>query len=414
MIEIVDKTDCCGCTACEAVCPQNCIRMEPDQDGFRYPVVNKQQCIGCKRCINVCPVRGKEKKTYIYDKSKEEMTQEVLKTANKPLAYACYYHDDKVRKNSTSGGIFTAIAQYVLKHNGIVYGVGYDEHFNIKHFSAENDKALEAFRGSKYVQSDQSGIYREVKCHLVDHRMVLYTGTPCQVAGLKKYLIKDYDNLITIDLFCHGVGSPSYWQKYLADMTKKYKSPVQSLYFREKTYGYNSTCMAIYFQNGKSSHRDHDSDLYLSPFSKCYIFRPSCYACAFKTLEHTADFSIGDYWNTSTLNAEYEKADGCTLMLCHSEKSKTILQSIQDSISTEEVSLYDALLINGGHQPSMYITSSKKPEKQDEFMIKCRSESIGKLVKEYMPMRLKTKIKCHIKPVLYRTGLLKMLKRIKK
>lgn len=411
MIEIMDKTDCCGCTACVSACPKGCISMKADEEGFLYPHVDTDRCVHCEMCVKVCPVADRPKKKYPYHKTKEEMTQDALQDETVPDAYVCCYNDDEVRKQSTSGGVFTALARYVTKRQGIVYGVGFDSQFRVKHFASED---LAPFRGSKYVQSDQRGIFKEIKQHLEAQKLVLYTGTPCQVAGLKAYLRKDYDNLITVDLFCHGTGSPLYWQKYLDYMTEQYHSGVKRACFREKTYGYNSTCMALYFENGKSSHKDHDSDLYLSPFSKCYIFRPSCYACAFKTVTHEADFSIGDYWDSTGLGEELEQAEGCTLMLCHSEKGKEVLAEVRDTMTMQKVSLYEALLVNGGHQPSMYITSSRKPDDRNAFMKRMPQEPIDALVREYMPMSVKTKLKCTLKPLLYKTGLLKIIKKAAK
>lgn len=421
MVDLKNKVYCCGCTACSAVCPEKCITMVQDSEGFLYPNVEKTLCKNCHLCKKVCPVEAKEKEYFQNENetvshkllSKEEITrQTVSKCASLPDAYVAYIKDDDLRKDSTSGGIFTAISQEIINRKGKVYGVAVSEKLDIVHTSVESKEELKLFRGSKYVQSSQEGIYCSVKSDLQQDQWVLYTGTPCQVVGLKRFLAKEYKKLITIDIFCHGVGSPKYWRKYVSYLEQKYGSPIKKVKFREKTYGYNSACMAVYFENGESSHKGHDDDMYWTAFSKFYIFRPSCYQCVFKTINHEADFSVGDFWNAEEVGEKFMKANGCSLLLAHSEKGKQILKEINETIDIVAVDLERALLINGGAMPSKLITSSPQVSKRNDFFKDMDKLDIDMLIKKYIYLSLKTKIKCIIKPLVYKTGLLGKMKKI--
>ena len=412
MIEIKNKQDCCGCTACASICPNKCITMEQDSEGFLYPIVNKDACCDCHLCEKKCPVIGKEKKLAVIGEDKHETNRKALNGLDSvPQAYVCFNNDGTIRENSTSGGVFSVLAEYVLRKNGIVCGVIIDDEHKIVHAFAEYKKELVRMRRSKYVQSDQKGIYLQIKKELLKGRYVLYSGTPCQVAGLKSFLGKEYKELITVDIFCHGVGSPAYWDKYVSYMQKKMNSRIREIRFREKTYGYNSACLAIYFENGKSSHKGHDDDLYWSPFSKNMIYRPSCYSCAFKTVNHVSDFSIGDYWNVSEFPKEYAAANGCSLVLCHSKKSDELLHELKKEISIHEVELGEAMDINGGHQPSMLIACPRVPELREEWFLNMGKYSVLELNRRYLPLSVTKRIKCSLKPVLYRLKILDIIKR---
>lgn len=413
MIEIKNKQDCCGCTACASACPKQCIRMVQDNEGFMYPLIDTTECIDCHLCEKKCPVLGREKVVASPDIDKAEINRKAIEAADYlPGSYVCFLKDDKVREQSTSGGFFTALAQYVLRQGGIVCGAVLDDNQNVIHTFAENEAELAKMRRSKYVQSNQIGVYNCVNEKLRQGRMVLYTGTPCQVAGLKSYLGREYENLITVDVFCHGVGSPFYWEKYLQYVSRKINSKVKEVRFREKTYGYNSACMAVYFENGKCSHKGHDDDLYWTAFSKNYIYRPSCYACAFKTVNHVADFSIGDFWNTGRLSEQFRAANGCSLVLCHSEKANQIQKEINLSLEIIPVELEEALNINGGHQASMLITCPEVPLSRIDWFADMDKYTPDELVKKYLPIGIKRKVKCFLKPILYKIGILEILKKI--
>lgn len=419
MIEITTKVDCCGCSACQSICPQKCISMESDCEGFLYPQIDTSLCTNCNSCERVCPINAKRNSRKIKDITpigkKEEITKIAINQCRYlPDTYVTYIKNSALRHDSTSGGFFTAVAQEILLRKGKVYGVEVDKNKRIIHSSVEAFEELWRFRGSKYVQSEQFGIYEYIKNDLQKDRWVLYSGTPCQVEGLKNFLGKEYDKLVTVDIFCHGVGSPKYWNKYVSFMEQKYKSKIKKVKFREKTYGYNSACMAVYFENGKSSHKGHDDDLYWTAFSKFYIFRPSCYKCEFKTVNHVADFSIGDFWDVGDLNVKFRNSNGCSLLLVHTDKGKKLLEEIENQIEKTPIEIEKALMINGGPMPSKLITSSPLIKNRDEFFVEMDKYSIDRLVKKYLPLSFKSKVRCLLKPFLYRIGVLAAFKRIMK
>ncbi len=418
MIIITDKQKCCGCSACEEVCPRKCISMLPDSEGFQYPSVDAGKCIGCGLCERVCPVLKSSCDQNVSSRSegsKEEITQRiVLESKDKPKSCVGFIKNDGVRNDSTSGGVFSALAYHIIALGGVVIGARFNGKFEVEHWIAESKSEIGQFRGSKYVQSKQDGIYLEVKKLLDEGRWVLYSGTPCQAAGLRTYLhSKEYEKLIIVDIFCHGVGSPLYWQEYLKYVSKAHKKSIKRIKFREKTYGYNSACLAIYFSDGSSIKKGHDEDHYWAAFSKSMIFRPICYACPFKTLKHEySDFSIGDFWDTTGLTQEYKDANGCSLVLIQSVKGMSLLREIKTSISFSDIDLQNALLINGGWQPSKLITSSERPSERNTIFEDLICLGFVSTANKYTPVSTKTRVKAILKPVLYKTGLLEKLKKI--
>lgn len=414
MIEIRNKEDCCGCTSCASICPKQCILMVEDNEGFLYPYVDKSQCVDCHLCEIKCPVVEKNKTFAQINTNKEEVDKKAVDAAEYlPESYVCFLRDSETRRHSTSGGIFTAIARYALSKRGIVCGVVLDDTQKVIHTFTDKELELCDMRRSKYVQSEQSDVYGRIKNELATGRMVLYSGTPCQVAGLNAYLGKKFDNLITVDIVCHGVGSPLYWKKYLKYISAKAHSSIKEIRFREKTYGYSSATLAVYFENGKSNHKGHDDDLYWTAFSKNMIYRPSCYACAFKQINHASDFTIGDYWNTAQLPDNFKNADGCSLVLCHSKKSKLILSEVAKSIEIHPVEMFEALQINGGHQPSMLITCPSIPVNRQDWFEDMKKLEVNELVNKYLPLSIKQKIKNLSKPMLFKLGILDFIKRKK-
>ena len=203
MIDILNKKDCCGCSACVQKCPKQCISLKEDNEGFLYPQVNQQECISCGICKKVCPIiNPNEKRT--------------------PLQiYAAINKNEEIRRQSSSGGIFTLLSEEILKEGGVVFGARFDENWEVKHDYTENVKGLVNFRGSKYVQSRIEDNYKKVETFLKQGRKVLFSGTPCQIAGLKRFLSKEYDNLLTVDFICHGVPSPKVWRLYLYETYRK-------------------------------------------------------------------------------------------------------------------------------------------------------------------------------------------------
>ena len=226
MIPITDKRNCCGCTACSQVCPKHCITMQMDSEGFKYPHVDTSLCVECGLCEKVCPYLNK-----------------YPIPIKKPASFACKTKNDELREKSSSGGLFTVLAAKVIQEGGVVFGAKFDAEWNVVHGYSETEEGLAAFRGSKYVQSDLGNCFTEVKNFLKSERQVLFTGTPCQVAGLNHFLQKKYDNLITVDFVCHCVPSPLVWKKYLEELCGD--TTIKSVSFRDKSEGWARYGLAV-------------------------------------------------------------------------------------------------------------------------------------------------------------------------
>lgn len=393
LIDETNKKDCCGCTACANICPKNAITMEEDFEGFLYPVINKDKCINCGLCDKICPVKNKNVKTEKFEE-----------------AYALRIKDKDVLKKSTSGGFFTPISEYIISLGGVVYGVGFDENWNVCHKEAKSKENIQEFKGSKYVQSNLNGIFKKVEDNLKKEKYVLFSGTPCQVEGLKKYLKKDYDKLYTVDLICHGVPSPKLWREYLKFQEKKYKSKIKEVYFRNKTYGYHSGTMKMVFDNGKEYYGSARVDYMLKSFFKEISSRPSCYDCRFKTRNHISDITIYDCWNIEKLNPDVKDDDlGFTNIIVNSIKGKNILQEIKDKFNIYKVDINKQIELDGS-----MVEHSAIPNNNRNLYYKDLDElGIEKNLNKYIKVSKKDYLIEKIKSILYKTKLLNRLKKIK-
>lgn len=295
MIHISDKHNCCGCHACVSVCAHHSITMQADEEGFLYPVVDKETCTDCGLCEKACPVINQG-------------------SPRKPLkVYAAKNNDEEIRKQSSSGGIFTLLAEAVIKDGGIVFGAKFDKEWNVVHDWSDTIEGIAAFRGSKYVQSTIGNTYSEAREFLKQGRKVLFSGTPCQIAGLKKFLRKEYDNLLTVDVVCHGVPSPKVWQRYLKDLNSN-NSAITDVCFRSKKRGWKNYSYLI--QSQKSVLFDdyaYKSD-FLQAFSLNLSIRPSCYICPSKNLKSESDITLADCWGIEKI-AEDDNAGFSTILL---------------------------------------------------------------------------------------------------
>ena len=365
MIEIKNKAECSGCTACKNICPKNAIKMEEDVEGFKYPSINKEKCIECNLCEKVCPVKK---------------NKNINKSEIDPIAYTMRVNDNNILKNSTSGGFFTPLSKYILEKNGIVFGVGYDEKLKVIHKKIDKNEKIKDVIGSKYVQSELGESLQEVKRYLNEDRIVLFSGTPCQVAGLKSFLDKDYKNLITLDLVCHGTPSPKLWKDYISFQEKKYKSKVKSAFFRNKTYGYHSGTMKLIFENGKEYYGSARIDFMLKSFFSEICSRPSCYKCAFKTRTHCSDFTVFDSWNIDKIVEGMKDDDkGYTNVLINSNKGIQIFNELQ-GITKYKVDINKIIQLDGS-----MVENSKKPNKyRNQFYQSLNKIGIKKTINKYL------------------------------
>ena len=326
MIDIKEKYMCDGCHACYSVCPKDAISMEIDDEGFWYPKVDNTKCVDCNKCEKVCPILNKKE----------------AKSLKK--AYACYNLDEDIRVKSSSGGTFTILAAEVIKDNGVVFGAKFDEDFNVVHDYVEDIDGLSKFRGSKYVQSNIGDSFRQAKKFLDSGRKVLFSGTPCQIGGLKSYLNKDYENLVTVDLICHGVPSPMIWQRYINELGDGKK--LSAMTFRDKSKGWNSGVLKYRFEDGSEITEEYGESLYIKGFIKNCFLRPSCYKCNFKTLDRISDFTLGDFWGVEELIPEIDKKSGVSLIMIHTKKAQDLFNDANKNIYYEEVDVNKSIVFN--------------------------------------------------------------------
>ena len=393
MIEVNNKRDCCGCTACMNICPKKAIQMVEDEEGFLYPKVDKSLCINCGLCEKVCPI-----------KNQLENRSEISK------AYVVRSKDLNILMSSTSGGFFSPLAQYYINKSGVVYGVGFGANFRIEHKRASNMAEIEEFKGSKYCQSYLGNIFNEVKKDLQSNKPVVFSGTPCQVEGLLKFLVKKYDNLLTVDIICHGTPSPKLWDLYVEEQEKKYKSKIKNVAFRNKTYGYHSGTMKLEFENGKKYYGSARVDEYLKSFFTEISSRPSCYDCKFKKRNHNSDITIYDCWSFSKLVKNIKDDDkGYTNIIVNTMKGDNILNELNDMYSIYQVDLDSQIECDG-----IMVENSVIPHKNRENYYKeLYKIGLKDNCNKYIKISTKDRIIEKSKLFLYRIGLLKFIKKMK-
>ena len=392
MIENENKENCCGCTACKNICPKNAIEMKEDEEGFLYPNIDKEKCIDCGLCKKVCPIINKVP-------NKPPIQQEAYVVNNKNVL---------VRKQSTSGGAFTAIAEYVIKNNGIVYGASFVNNFNVQHNYTTNINDLQKFRGSKYVQSDVKNTFREVRDFLNAGKMICYSGTPCQIEGLKKYLGKEYENLITVDVVCHAVPSPLVWRKYLHYQKKKLKmNNIIQVLFRDKSkYGYKYSTMTIKADN-KIYQAGVETDPFLRAFFEDLSVRPSCYNCQFKKQYRVSDFTIWDCFEVEKFDNKLDDDKGTSRILIHTKKGKKVFDEISNQFDYKKIDVDD--IVQGVKE--MYFSVSKNQNRENFF------KDINQLEEEeffnkYFPDNIKVKVERTIRKVLAKLGIYNKIKKV--
>ncbi|MCQ2387257.1 MAG: Coenzyme F420 hydrogenase/dehydrogenase, beta subunit C-terminal domain [Clostridia bacterium] len=344
MINITDKSKCCGCSACYSVCANKCITMVQDEEGFLYPKVSVEKCSNCGLCEKVCPfnITSNEKN-------------------NKPQAFAVKNKNEEVRLNSSSGGVFAVLANYVLNNCGVVYGVAMDNDCkSALHIRVDNKNDLPKLFGSKYLQSNINNAFMQVREDLRNEKLVLFSGTPCQINGLRLFLNKDYKNLLLVDIICHGVPSPLVWEKYCEYIEEKYNSKIINVNFRKKKINFTKKIPSK--KQYKIQYLSPSEDPYLKIFLRNYSLRLSCYNCNAKKTESMSDFTIADFWGLNNVAPNMQDNKGVSLVLINSEKGKEIFEKQKIQLIIQEVS-FDKSIMNN---PS-YNMSSKKPLDRQEF-----------------------------------------------
>ena len=357
MIVIEDKKKCAGCTACAVSCPCKAIDMEEDEYGFYYPVVHQELCIDCGICHKVCPF-NKETSSPI-----------------KQETYAVKHKDKQVLANSTSGGLFTALSDYVLQSGGVVYGAAFDENMVVRHMRAENKLERDRMRGSKYVQSDLDNIFQLVKQDL-KNRNVLFTGTPCQIAGLKNFLRGREERLICCDLICHGVPSPLVFSEHLKLLKKKIKSKIIDYKFRPKKWGWHIHKEMIVCDNGKEYHSTSLIDMWKNLYYSRIITRPSCANCRWSNLDRCGDITIGDCRGIDKIESDLKSDEGVSLVIVNTQVGAEIFEKLKKDLECKQLNIQHVL------QPPLCSPSKENPS-QDSFFTTYKKYGYKKAIIQY-------------------------------
>jgi len=320
-MNLAAKNLCSGCAACYAVCPRKAISMQPDEEGFAYPHIDESLCVHCGLCERACPSLNPQ-------------------APREPLVvYAAKANDDALRKESSSGGVFSLLARQIISDGGIVYGAAISgTDLSVCHCSAENEEELSWLRGSKYVQSDVGDTYGRVRNQLDAGRKVLFSGTPCQVAALRNFLARDYENLVCVEVICHAAPSPLAWKKFLEkraaasakgrDSARPEAVIDRRISFRRKDSGWKRYFLSLRFTDGKEYLRDMHEDTFLRGFNSELYNRLSCHACSVRELRSGADITLGDYWNVHQRFAEMDDDVGTSVVLVNTEKGATLLDRV--------------------------------------------------------------------------------------
>lgn len=374
----ISKGDaCCGCMACVQSCPKNVLGIYHDKLGFSYPQILKpDECVNCDLCNNVCPI-GK-------------LTPQSLNVGD---VLCAYNSDNKQRYNSSSGGVFTLLCEDIINSGGVCYGAAFTENFQVKHRRIASIEDICLIRGSKYVESDVSGVFLEVKEDLDEGISVLFSGTPCQVHGLTSFLNRNYSNLIKVDLFCYGIPSPNIWEEW-----KKYISNgrgIQSVNFRDKTYGWDNYSLAVTFDDGSNYLGNKQKDLYISTFSKGAYIRKSCYQCNFKAFPRSGDITLGDFQELKKIFPDEKAKNGWSMIKANTEKGYNLLERIKDELVFHAV---PAETMDAAH-PNIALPSKvhkNRMQLEEEF----GEYSIEILLKKLARMPIEQRIKIRVKSVL--------------
>ncbi len=358
------KETCCGCWACINVCPYQAMTMKEDYEGFIYPLRDEDLCLGCGQCEKVCPV--------IHPVSGE-------KKLNPPIVLAAWHKNEQIRLRSSSGGVFTAMAESVLNQGGVVCGAAFKADLMIHHQFVENKEDLSLLRGSKYVQSQIGDVYQKINKFLMQGRKVLFSGTPCQVSGLYSFLRKDDLNLLTCDLVCHGVPSTMIFRRYLQYIEKRFNSKPISLSFRDKSQGWENYRFLVDFDNGSQFSESGSQNYYMNGFLKNIFLRPSCYRCQFTGIPRKGDITLGDFWGIGSQHPELDDGHGTSLVLLNTDKAKKTFDDVMSNLFFSECQIELAI----GGNPCL-IGPVAASQKREQFFIDFYQLQFERLLKKYM------------------------------
>ena len=368
---------CTGCGACVQLCSKKAVFLCENHEGFLYPKVDDKLCVNCGLCEKKCPVNQSKNNAEKYSEKE---------------AFACIANDEKIREESSSGGMFSVLAERIIAEGGVVFGVEFDKDFSVKFGRTDSSEGLERFRGSKYLQARMENSFSECKKILEDGRKVLFTGTPCQIAGLKAFLKKTYENLYTIDFICHGVPSPKLWQKYIKYREKKSASRTVKTAFRRKNDGWKLFSLSFTFANDSEYRQPLTNDKYLQIFLKDNALRESCYRCTFRGDNHKSDLTIADFWGIEAVYPEFFDDRGTSLLIVQNEKGKKLFDLCKDECRLIQVDFDKAVSFN----PS-YFKSPERKGKRNAFYKDFEKRGIDYLYRRFGRESLFSRFKHFIK-----------------
>lgn len=369
MISIKNNIDCCGCNACGDVCAHGAITFKTDIEGFWYPVVDETKCVDCRLCERVCP------ELHIGELKKNDN--------NPPVTVAAINKNMAVRWDSTSGGAFSALAEVMYEQGGYVSGAVYDENFLVHNFVSDKPEDLSRLRSSKYLQSNAEGLYARIRELLRNGKKVLACGTPCQMAALRLFLHKDYDNLVIVDFICRGVNSPKVYRKYLDSLERKYGGKVVYVKAKNKELGWRNLTRKVVFDNGKVYYGVKMDDNFRRGYHTNVFCRPSCYTCQYKGFPRIADITIADYWGIEKINKNLDKNIGTSMILLNSKKGEIFFGQVKDKIEWEYTTFESILPGN------VALTKPIEPAKIDrrQFFEDLDKGTFDEVVSKYFPLK---------------------------
>ena len=379
MIDILESSRCCGCSACKAVCPLKCISMiEDEREGFLYPLVDKSKCIECGKCINVCPISNDC-----------EPGNDLLE------AYVGFSQDLDVRMKSSSGGVFSQLANVVLDGGGYVFGAAFDDEYSVHHIAVSRKDDLYKLRGSKYTQSRMEDSFITVKSILKTGKKVLFSGTACQIAGLVSFLGESPDNLYTIDVLCHGVPSPKVWSRYVSELKRDRK--ITKIDFRDKTTGWRDYSFKVKFDDHSEYKCIGYNNIYMKLFLRDICLRPSCHQCKFKDLKRISDVTLGDCWDIDAVNPNLNDNKGISIILIHTSKGKALLEQTCTNMILEQVDPDLALPPTADSRHSVL-----SHPRREEFFAKLNNIQSLSYFDPWVSPTLRTRIKTKVKRIVHK------------
>ena len=383
MIHITNKADCCGCNACGDICPKNAITFHTDPEGFWYPEVDPGKCIECGRCEKVCPVLN------VKELKKNDLAE--------PVCYAAEHRNLEVIFDSTSGGVFSAMAEILYRSGGYVGGAVFNEDFSVSHYISADKGDMPRLRSSKYLQSSLEGFYTRVGSLVKAGEQVLVCGTPCQMAGLRAFLGKDYDNLLIADFICRGINSPKVWQKYLKSFEERYGSPVVYAKAKSKEYGWRNLTQKVILADGRHLYETLDQSNFTKGYLRTNVYcRPSCYDCKFKGFPRIADITLADFWGIERVDKSMEKNLGTSLVLLNSQKGVRFFERFKARLHCFPVA-FDSILAGN---PALTRPLDPPRVDRDQFFRDLDAMSFTQLADKYIntpPSGVKYRLKMFLK-----------------